>query len=312
MEIHQLRYFVAAAECQNISRAADRCHVAQPSLSQQLKKLEDYLGVALFDRMGRGIAITDAGRALLPRAQRILAEIRATEANLKREAANFQGTLIVGAIPTMAPYLLPPALEKLRAAHPECNVLVREDLTENLAEALANNEIDCALVSTPLQDELLEVEVLAEEELLIALRQGHHSANQAEMSAAALRGQPTVSLEEMHCLGRHIQGFCAARHLARQVVCRSTQLHTIIEMVALGIGVSMIPEMAAAADASDRCRYIRLRPGKPIRQIAAAWRKGRTRPLAAVRFIDLVKKNLLAGKHSLASPAKKAGRNRKT
>src|ERR1700733_86870 len=160
MELHQLRYFVAAAECGNVSRAPERCHITQPSLSQQLKKLESLLGVALFDRVGRGIAITDAGRALLPRATQILAHVRDTEANLKREAAGSHGTLIVGAIPTMAPYLLPPALKKLRAAHPNCQISVREDLTEHLAEALANNELDCALLSTPLEDESLEIEVL--------------------------------------------------------------------------------------------------------------------------------------------------------
>ena len=110
MELHQLKYFVAAAECGNISRAADRCHVAQPSLSQQIRKLESTLGAKLFDRIGRGIAITDAGKALLPRARQILAHVRDTEANLKREATDYRGTLIVGAIPTIAPYLLPPAL----------------------------------------------------------------------------------------------------------------------------------------------------------------------------------------------------------
>src|ERR1700683_1224206 len=132
MELHQLRYFVAAAECGNVSRAAERCHVAQPSLSQQLQKLESLLGVALFDRIGRGIAITDAGRALLPRARQILAHVRDTESNLKRESEGCDGTLIVGAIPTMAPYLLPPALKKLRSSHPDCQISVREDLTENL------------------------------------------------------------------------------------------------------------------------------------------------------------------------------------
>jgi len=301
MEVHQLRYFVAAAECANITRAADRCHVAQPSLSQQLRKLENYLGVKLFDRMGRGIAITDAGRALLPRARRILAEIRDTEANLRRETADFCGTLIVGAIPTMAPYLLPPALKKLRAASPDCEFSVREDLTENLVEALADNEIDCALLSTPLQEEFLDVQILAEEELLIAVPASHPAASRSKLSLSDLRGQPTVSLEEMHCLGRQIQGFCSARHLARRVVCRTTQLSTILELVSLGVGISMVPEMAAAADRAGHCRYLRLRPHKPMRQIAVAWRQGRTRPSAATRFVEIVAGNLRDGKHGLSN-----------
>ncbi|MDP9173970.1 MAG: LysR substrate-binding domain-containing protein [Planctomycetota bacterium] len=303
MELQQLRYFVAAAECGSVSRAADRCHVAQPSLSQQLKKLEVSLGVNLFDRMGRGIVITDAGRALLPRARRILAEVRDTELNITREAGDCQGTLTVGAIPTMAPYLLPAALENLRAAYPKCQIAVREGLTETLVEALADNEIDCALLSTPVQDDLLEIEVLAEEELLIAVPRSHPAAAHSEVTFADLRGQPTVSLEEIHCLGRQIQGFCSARHLARRVVCRTTQLLTILELVALGVGISMVPEMAAAADRSGRCGYPRLRPGKPVRQIAVAWRQGRSRSMAASRFVELVSKNLRGGLHSL-SPSK--------
>jgi LysR family hydrogen peroxide-inducible transcriptional activator len=298
MELHQLRYFVAAAECGNISRAAERCHVAQPSLSQQLKKLESLLGVNLFDRVGRGIAITDAGRALLPRARQILAQVRDTEANLRREAAGCGGTLIVGAIPTMAPYLLPPALEKFRSAYPDCQISVREALTEQLAEALVNNEIDCALLSTPLEDELLEIEILAEEELLVAVPERHPAAGKSQLGVTDLRGQPTISLEDMHCLGRQIEGFCSARHLSRRVVCRSTQMLTILELVGLGIGVSIIPAMAAAADHAGRCRYLPLRPGKPTRQIAVAWHHGRTRPLAATRFIEIVMTNLRHGLHT--------------
>jgi LysR family hydrogen peroxide-inducible transcriptional activator len=300
MELHQLRYFVAAAECQNVSRAADRCHVAQPSLSQQLKKLESFLGAKLFDRVGRGISITDAGRALLPRARQILAQVSDAQANLQREAAACQGTLVVGAIPTMAPYLLPPALEKFRLSYPDCQISVREDLTEQLAEALANNEIDCALVSTPLDDELLEIEVLADEELLVAVTARHAAAGKSHLGIADLRGQPTITLADMHCLGRQIEGFCSARHLSRRVVCRTTQMLTILELVALGVGVSMIPEMAAAADRSGRCRYLPLRPGKPTRQIAVAWRQGRTRPLAATRFIDLIRSNIRNRVHSTA------------
>jgi LysR family hydrogen peroxide-inducible transcriptional activator len=301
MELRQLRYFVAAAECGNVSRAADRCHVAQPSLSQQLKKLEMVLGARLFDRIGRGIVITDAGRALLPRARTILAQVRDTQTNFNRDAASCQTTLIVGAIPTMAPYLLPPALGKFRAAYPDCQISVREGLTEQLIELLAENEIDCALVSTPLEDELLDVEVLGQEELLIALPQDHPAAKQSRFSLADLRGQSTISLEDIHCLGRQIDGFCSARHLSRRVVCRTTQLLTILELVGSGIGISMIPEMAAVADRSGRCRYHPLRPTRPTRQIAAAWRKGRTRPIAATRFIELVKTNLRRGLHS-ASP----------
>jgi LysR family hydrogen peroxide-inducible transcriptional activator len=299
MELHQLRYFVATAESGSVSRAAERCFVAQPSLSQQLKKLEQSLGATLFDRLGRGIALTDAGRALLPRARRILAEVRTTEANLQHEAAEGPGTLVVGAIPTVAPYLIPPALRSIRRAYPGCAVSVREDLTEHLVEALENSEIDCALVSTPLQDDLLDVEVISEEELLVALPSTHAAADRAELRVSDLRGEPTVALDDMHCLGRQVQHFCSTRHIASRVVCRTTQLATITEFVALGLGLALVPEMAAVADRSGRCRYLRIRPGKPGRQIAVAWRVGRSRPIAATRFIAAITERLRSGRHSL-------------
>lgn len=298
MELHQLRYFVATAECGNVSRAAERCFVAQPSLSQQLKKLEQELGTTLFDRLGRGVALTDAGRALLPRARRILAEIRETEANLKREAEDGPGTLVVGAIPTMAPYLLPPALRALRRAYPTCPITVREDYSEALVGALENNEIDCAILSTPLDDVLLDVDVIGQEELLVALPRRHPAGERAELHISDLRGQPTVALADTHCLSRQIDHFCSTRHIASQVVCRTTQLSTITELVSLGLGLSLVPEMAAATDRSDRCRYLRLRPGKPVRQIVVAWRKGRSRPVAAVRLIAEVTARLATGRHA--------------
>jgi LysR family transcriptional regulator, hydrogen peroxide-inducible genes activator len=317
MEIHQLRYFVAAAECGNLSRAAERCHIAQPSLSQQLLRLEMGLGVRLFDRLGRGVAMTDAGRALLPRARRILLDVEDAQSNLRREAADAPRSLVVGAIPTMAPYLLPPALKSIRTIFPDCQISVRESLTENLVEALEHNQLDCALMSTPIESDLLELELLGEEDLLIAVPPTHPLAGQAQVSLTSLRGEPAVTLEEMHCLGRQIEGFCSSRHLGRTVVCRSTQLQTIVELVSLGAGYSIIPEMTAAAGGrgkksekgekrvkGDRggeqgCRYLRLRPARITRQIAVAWRKGRRHSVAASRFVELIAENLRTGRHRI-------------
>src|ERR1700722_13215247 len=169
MDFHQLRYFLAVAECGNVSRAAARCHVTQPSLSQQLKKIESHLGVKLFDRLGRGVALTDAGKALLPRARKILSDVREAEGSIRAGEEHWHSALAIGAIPTMAPYLLPGALRVLRRERPDCELTIREDFTEALVEAIADNQIDCALMSTPIRHNLLEMEVLAEEELLVAL-----------------------------------------------------------------------------------------------------------------------------------------------
>lgn len=299
MEIHQLRYFVAAAEAGSVSRAAEQCRVAQPSLSQQIKKLEGGLGVRLFDRFGRGVALTDAGRALLPRARRILAEVRDAESNLRRDLDEGRGGVAIGAIPTMAPYLLPPALDRLRAAFPECDVTIREGLTEHLVEALVENELDLALVSTPVDHDLIELEVIGHEELVFAVPSDHPLVDGGELGIADVRAQPAVTLEEIHCLGRQIQWFCSARRLSPRIVCRTTQLETVFELVGRGIGVSLVPEMAAAADRAARCRFLRMKQNKPIRQIAMAWRSGRSRPRLAARFAAFVKADLAGGKHRL-------------
>lgn len=292
MEIHQLRYFVAAAEAESISRAADRCAVAQPSLSQQIKKLETSLGVTLFDRLGRGVALTDAGRALLPRARSILSAIEEAEANLQTDLDEGAGRLAVGAIPTMAPYVLPGALTAVRTEFPRCDIIVREDFTENLIEALIDNRIDIAVVSTPIDHDLIDVDVIGVDPLLVCLPTKHPLRSRAGITLRDLRDQPTVTLHEMHCLGQQISAFCAARRLARNVVCRTTQLSTVLEFVRLGLGISLIPEMAARHDHNPERGYVRLTRQAPSRDIALAWRKGRTRPKLAVRFAETLRLQL--------------------
>lgn len=292
MELHQLRYFVAAAETGSISRAASRCGIAQPSLSQQIKKLEQSVGAPLFDRVGRGVVLTDAGRALLPRARRILAAVEEAESNLLSEVQEGVGRLSVGAIPTMAPYLLPPLLSQLRAERPQCELVVREDLTENLIEAVVENALDVAILSTPIDDDRVEVQVIGQEELLVVASAEHPIGGAGVIALADLREQPTVTLHEMHCLGRQISGFCASRQLARNVVCRTTQLATVLELVRLGLGVSIVPDMVARTDAHKGRVYLKLKRQPPTREIALAWRSGRSRSMLSLRLTELLQERM--------------------
>ncbi len=281
MELHQLRYFVAAAEAGSMTLAARRCRVAQPSLSQQVRKLEDGLGVVLFDRVGRGIALTEAGRALLPRARRILAEVGETRDHLRAEVESGAGRLAIGAIPTIAPYLLPPVLAALRTEFPACELVVREDLTAALVEAVVNHELDVAITSTPIEHELVETEVVGREELLVVAPASHPLAAVGRLTPEDLRTQPTVSLHEMHCLGAQIAGFCARAGVRPDIVCRTTQLATVLEFVRLGMGVSLVPAMAAACDGQGERVYLPLAGERPTREIALVWRVGRSRPVAS-------------------------------
>ena len=292
MELHQLRYFVAAAEAGSMTVAARRSHVAQPSLSQQIRKLEASLGVTLFDRLGRGIALTDAGRALLPRARRILGEVRQTQDHLRDEAASGAGRLAIGAIPTIAPYLLPPVLASLRREFPACELLVREDLTDALVEAVVSTELDAAITSAPIDHALIETQIVGREPLLVVTPARHPLAGLGRITLADLRAQATVSLHEMHCLGQQIGAFCDRSGVRPDVVCRTTQLGTVLELVRLGLGVSLIPAMAAARAPERGVAYLHLARSQPTRDIAVIWRIGRSRPAIAAGLSRLVGQTL--------------------
>src|SRR5688572_30232658 len=243
MELHQLRYFLAVAESRSFSRGAAACDVAQPSLSQQIQKLEREVGRRLFDRLGRTVALTDAGRALLPRARRILAEVDGVERGVADEIDQGRGALTVGAIPTIAPFLLPGAVKRFLEAQPDAELLVREDLTGNLIEGLVRAELDLCVCALPLDDERLASEPLVTEPLLVAAAPGHPLAkrNHRGIRPADLDDEPAVVLHELHCLGEQVTAFCRQRRISPRIVCRTTQLTTVRSLVELGLGVSLVP-----------------------------------------------------------------------
>ena len=292
MELRQLRYFVAVAESGTISRAAERCRITQPSLSQQISKLERELGVELFDRLGRGVALTDAGQIMLPRARRILSDVREVEASLQTDLQKGHGRLALGAIPTIAPYLVPGLVATLREQYPDCDVIVREDLTQNLIEAIADNELDVAIVSTPIEHDLIDLEVVGREAMHVVAPADHPLCVSSTVALPDLREQPAVTLHEMHCLGRQITEFCTSRRLAGNVVCRMTQINTLLEFVRLGLGVSIVPAMVMLADENPGRKYLQFKRGGPAREIALAWRSGRTRSMLAREFAALVCKSI--------------------
>jgi len=208
MEMHQLRYVVAVARTGNFSRAAEQCHVAQPSLSQQIQKLEDELGERLFDRMKREAKLTPHGEVFLHRAVKILEEVDAA----KREATDAQhllrGTLSVGVLPTIAPYLLPDALAAFAEKFPGVEIVLQEDTTARLVKLALGYEIDFAIASRPIADEGLEVRDLFAEELRVALPPGHPLTRKRTLSIADLEKERLIVMKEGHCLGDQVLDFC--------------------------------------------------------------------------------------------------------
>ncbi len=288
MEMWQLRYAVAVARAGNFSRAAEQCHVSQPSLSQQIQKLEDELGERLFDRLKRQVKLTPAGEVFLRRAVRILEEVDAA----KREAADatglLRGVVTVGVLPTIAPYLLPTVLGEFMKQYPGVEIVVQEDTTAHLLKLLAACEVDFVLASQPIQDTRLEVMKLFTEELLLALPPGHPLARQRIVSATALEREQLIVMKEGHCLGDQVRGFCDRREVHPNISFRSAQLETIQSLVSAGMGLSLIPAMAVQSGRKDLPAYRPLAMPKPQRTIVAVWPKQRPPARAAAELLKMI------------------------
>jgi LysR family hydrogen peroxide-inducible transcriptional activator len=285
MEMHQLRYVVAVSRAGNFSRAAEQCHVSQPSLSQQILKLEEELGERLLDRMKREAKLTPHGEAFLPRAVKILEEVDAA----KREASDahslLRGRLIVGVLPTIAPYLLPRVLVGFAEKFPGVEIVVQEDTTARLLKLAQAYEIDFALASRPIQDQRMEVKDLFTEELRLALPPGHRLTRKRTVRLADLEKEPFIVMKEGHCLGDQVLSFCDRRDLKPTINFRSAQLETIQALVRSGVGISLVPAMAARGERKDLPAYRSFPPPKPERKIVAVWPKQRPLGRAANEFL---------------------------
>jgi LysR family hydrogen peroxide-inducible transcriptional activator len=274
MELQQLRYLCAIADTGSFSRAAERCRVAQPSLSQQISKLEDELGTRLFDRLGRSIRLTDAGRTFLPHARTVLHQTELARSEVDGRRRDARGTVIVGVIPTIAPYYLPERIAGFTRRFPEATLRVVEETTPVLVDSLRSLAIDIAILSLPLRHRDFEIASLLTERLFAALPIDHPRAGAASISLRDLRDERFVLLRDSHCFREIALAACHRAHLDPRITFESGQFSSLLGMVAAGVGVSLVPEMAI--DPRAGCRYVRISDAKAVRTIAAARLKGRS------------------------------------
>lgn len=292
MEMNQLRYAVAVARTGNFTRAAEQCRVSQPSLSQQIQKLEDELGERLFDRMKRETKLTAYGEAFIRRAVRILEETELAIREASDAKSLFSGTLTIGVLPTIAPYLLPKSIGAFAKKFPGVEIVVQEDTTAQLLKHLTTYEIDFAIASNPIQDNRLEIQELFSEELLLALPPSHPLARKRTIPAAALEGERLIVMRQGHCLGDQVLGFCEQRDRRPTVSFRSAQLETIYALVSAGLGLSLIPAMAARIERSHALEYRSIQHPRPERKILAVWPKQRPLSRAPRAFLDVMSSRL--------------------
>ena len=288
MEIHQLTYFVAVAETGSFTRAAERCNVAQPSLSQQIMKLEQELGESLFDRLRRRTVLTDAGRMLLPRAYSILSELQDIKQGLDTDLENGRGVLRVGFIPTIAPFVLPRVIKRFSNEFPAAILSVYEDLTEVLIRDIIDGKLDVGITSLPIHNKLIRTQELLVEPLMVASSYEHDLVNRASLRVKELDDFPFIALSEVHCLGEQVQSFCYQQDLDLKIVCHTAQLSTVQNCVSLGLGVSLVPQALALSDTSGQVSYRLLSDASPQRKIAASTHIERTQSFLAKRFIEIV------------------------
>ena len=289
MEIHQLEYFVAIVESGGFSRAAERCNVTQPSLSQQIRKLENEIGQPLFDRLGRKVVLTDIGRMLLPRARRILGELEGIKVDLLTEVQDGHGTLAVGFIPTIAPFVLPGVIRRFSQKFPNAMLEVHEDLTDELIQKIIAAELDVGITSLPIKNKLIRTEELLTESLVVAASQKYDIVNRAAIRFKELNDFPFIALSEVHCLGEQVHSFCYQQDIDLNIVCHTAQLSTVQNCIALGLGVSLVPQAMAIKAASDQIMYRTISDSEPQRKIAAAVHARRRLSFLSRAFIEIVR-----------------------
>src|SRR5262245_46166732 len=272
MEVHQLRYFCAVAETGSFTRAAQREQVAQPSLSQQIMKLEEELGVRLFDRLGRTVRLTDLGQVFLPRARTILNELRAAKDEVAEKQTSVSGPVCVGVIPTIAPYFLPARIALFTRKYPKATITVVEDVTVKLLDRLRAGLIDLAIMALPARGHDLECFSLRTERLFAILPKDHRLAGKRSVRMKELREEPFLLLKDDHCFRDTTIEVCKRARVLPQIVFESGQFSSILGMVAAGLGVSIVPEMAL--ERRPDCSSVLISDERASRTIGVAALKG--------------------------------------
>ena len=272
--LRQLQYAVAVAEALNFRKAAAQCAVSQPSLSAQLAELEGALGVRLFERDRSGVVVTPAGRTLVARARAVLDEARALTRDAQQAGDVLAGTLRLGVIPTVAPYLLPQVMPALRKAFPRLTTLWREERTAPLSVALASGALEAVVVA--LEANLGEVDhaVLAVDPFVLAVPRGSPLDHAGAVSLRELKQSEVLVLEDGHCFGDQAIAYCEKKGVA-QLEFRATSLGTLAQMVGAGAGVTLLPALSVPTEAKRAAVRVRtFEKPVPHRTLALAWRKG--------------------------------------
>ncbi|MGD0675571.1 MAG: LysR substrate-binding domain-containing protein [Polyangiaceae bacterium] len=272
LSLRQLEYVVAVADTLGFHRAAERCHVSQPTLSAQVQHIEDVLGVRLFERDRRGVLVTSPGEDIVARARRILLDVADLIAAASRTRDPLAGRFRVGVIPTIAPYLLPDATPAIHADYPELELVFLEEKTVEVMRDLSMGALDLGLVALDAVGGEFDSAVVMDDPFVVALPFGHPLAQKKRILLSDLDGERALLLDDGHCFRDQALAICSQSG-ARETDLRATSLGTLVQMVSVGAGITLLPKLAV--DVENRRGQLEVRPFAPpvpSRTIGLVWR----------------------------------------
>jgi LysR family hydrogen peroxide-inducible transcriptional activator len=297
MNLRDIKYILAVAETRHFGRAAERCFVSQPTLSGQIKKLEEELGVTIFERTNRSVEVTPIGNAVLEHARLLLEQADAIEQVARAHQDPLAGPLRVGAIPTLSPYLMPLILVPLKRRYPQLKLVLFEEITDSLLKRLQHHELDAALLATPVSDPDLAVMPLFDEPFWLAHPRKHPLYDKDEITAADLEDIDLLLLSEGHCLTHQVMEVC---HLAdrprdgEMADLRAASLETLLQLVGAGFGCTLVPALAIRGGWMTDSGIIarRLELDDAYRRISLVYRRSFPRRAALDAFAETVREHL--------------------
>lgn len=274
MDLQTLRYCVILSRTLSFRKAAERANVTQPTLSQQLKKLEQELGVALFERTTQRVALTEAGRRFLPRAVAVLDQARRAADEAQESSREARGAVEIGVIPTICPYLMPQVICRLKKTAPRLTLTLREETTSVLLDHLKAGDLDIGILSLPIKDPGIAALSLGREPFFLAVGRRHRLSRRRRVSPKEVGRERLLILQEGHCFRDQSLEYCKRKPEDPRVIFQGGSLTSVVELAASGEGVTLVPRMAAQRLRSGRVRILPFTSPEPTRELGIVWRTG--------------------------------------
>jgi len=289
MELHQFRYFVAVVRDGTFTKAAEHLYITQPSLSEQIRKLETELGSPLFQRLGRKLALTSAGESFLPHAEKVMFEVEQARARVQEVRGLRRGRLSIGVLPSAAARLLPKFLAEFRHRHPGVEVSLREENDSGEFEQMVHDGLlDLAIVRLPARRHTdLDVELLVREPMVMVAPPGHRLGDRRSVALAELANEPFVTMKPGHGLRDCLLQFCRQAGFDPHIVFEANHLGSVMGLVLAGLGITVVPRMAAGHEG----RRVRVRDGFAYRDLGVIWRQGQPLSPPARIFLDMMRRS---------------------